>query len=75
MNTGKNCILEGKANDADGFEELGRFYPDDINDVQEFRDINHSNRIASVLRIVFPESTDFFGRITVYTLDIIVASE
>lgn len=48
------------------------FYPEDISTLQEF-DISNSTGESPVeqLRIQFDESTDFYGRITVYHLDIL----
>ena len=57
------------------YSELGRFYPDDVTHEQVFEDVNKSGKSAHMLRLVFPESTDFFGRITIYTLSILVAQQ
>ncbi|EGD72553.1 nuclear receptor 2C2-associated protein isoform 2 [Salpingoeca rosetta] len=72
---GKNCVLEGKVDGSNEYTELGRFYPDDVNHEQVFEGVNQENKKVHMLRLVFPESTDFFGRITIYTLKIYVAAE
>eukprot|EP00043_Microstomoeca_roanoka_P017753 m.186079 g.186079 ORF g.186079 m.186079 type:complete len:144 (-) comp16694_c5_seq3:1121-1552(-) len=71
---GKNCILSGKAAGEEEYTDLGHFYPDDVNYEQEFLDVNPEKKTVSMLRLVFPESTDFFGRVTIYTLKVFVAS-
>eukprot|EP00056_Hartaetosiga_gracilis_P007330 m.106857 g.106857 ORF g.106857 m.106857 type:complete len:167 (+) comp12683_c1_seq3:1610-2110(+) len=65
---GKNCIVEGKRSKDDEYVELGRFFPEDINYEQTFNDINENNTLCSYLKITFADSTDFYGRITIYTL-------
>eukprot|EP00761_Pharyngomonas_kirbyi_P013011 gb/GECH01013038.1/.p1 GENE.gb/GECH01013038.1/~~gb/GECH01013038.1/.p1 ORF type:complete len:147 (+),score=32.83 gb/GECH01013038.1/:1-441(+) len=47
--------------------KLKEFFPKDENKEQIF-DVNANNILR--LRIVFPESTDFFGRITIYNLEV-----
>uniref|UniRef100_A0A3B5LWG8 Nuclear receptor 2C2-associated protein n=2 Tax=Poeciliinae TaxID=586240 RepID=A0A3B5LWG8_9TELE len=57
----KTCRLEGCCKDGD-FTELSQFYPEDNNCLQ----------ISSLkLKILFENSTDFFGRIIVYSLDLL----
>ncbi|KAL9646688.1 hypothetical protein ABK040_001111 [Willaertia magna] len=61
---GKDCeVLIGN-----GSEELSHhsyFYPNDTNVEQQF-DVNAT---LDKLKIIFEDSTDFFGRITIYKLD------
>ncbi|MBN3317090.1 NR2CA protein, partial [Atractosteus spatula] len=69
---GKTCRVEGCLKDGD-FEKLTDFYPED----------KHSLQISFVafpiwgappshrLKIVFENSTDFFGRVVVYALDVL----
>lgn len=54
------------------------FYPDDINDMQIFRlgnkstnDVNELKNIKKV-NILFEKSSDFFGRIIIYNLEMYV---
>lgn len=49
--------------------EIGRFYPQDINPIQTFN-FTPTKGLKRV-KIIFEESTDFYGRITVYKLDVI----
>ena len=48
-------------------------FPEDVNRVQAF-DLKLSDQIisggASALKLVFEESSDFFGRITIYDLKV-----
>ena len=62
---GQDCIV--KCGDTmKGMEEVETIYPDDTNDNQEFP-IQCSGRYLS---IVFPSSTDFYGRVTIYSLQV-----
>lgn len=48
------------------------FYPDDINDLQKFQfETDGTNTVENVrkMEIVFEKSSDFFGRIIIYHLD------
>lgn len=49
------------------FEQLKEFFPKDENTEQVF---NVDTGSISRLRIVFPESTDFFGRVTIYSMEV-----
>ncbi|KAI7895256.1 galactose-binding domain-like protein [Mucor mucedo] len=68
---GKNCIAVGSTPNSpnDYSVEIGRFYPQDINPTQTF-DFPATEGLKRV-KIIFEESTDFYGRITVYKLDIL----
>ena len=61
---GKECEIE-----VDGDKKVMDFYPDDANKLQTFQ---FKERIQSVkkLRIIFNSSTDFYGRITLYMLEL-----
>lgn len=61
---GKNCYVESK--DAN---LKVPFYPEDTNKLQKFP-INCNIPVKS-LKIVFEESTDFFGRVTIYQVNLI----
>eukprot|EP01095_Lingulamoeba_sp_RSL-Kostka_P003065 TRINITY_DN13979_c0_g1_i1.p2 TRINITY_DN13979_c0_g1~~TRINITY_DN13979_c0_g1_i1.p2 ORF type:complete len:139 (-),score=29.03 TRINITY_DN13979_c0_g1_i1:15-431(-) len=65
---GQNCNILVLNEEETGWELKENFYPDDINDYQEF-DVEVLN--SKIVKIEFPESTDFFGRITIYQMDII----
>lgn len=62
---GKNCSIEVCRDQQTGFEKHQDFYPEDSNKLQVFP-INPVK--CSGIKIVFGESTDFYGRITVYQL-------
>lgn len=49
------------------------FYPDDINDTQIFSLSEGSNELHDVkkISIVFEKSSDFFGRIIIYHLELL----
>ncbi|KAG9071364.1 Nuclear receptor 2C2-associated protein [Linnemannia hyalina] len=61
---GKTCQVLAWT-DASEFVDMMRFYPEDINPLQIKR------QTTSRVKIVFESSTDFFGRITIYKLDIL----
>ncbi|XP_046574207.1 nuclear receptor 2C2-associated protein-like [Haliotis rubra] len=65
---GKECWVEtGK--EAVHLTKTADFYPEDINSLQTFK--LSEEPVTKVMRIVFNSSTDFFGRITLYKLDIL----
>ncbi|XP_051930860.1 nuclear receptor 2C2-associated protein [Hippocampus zosterae] len=64
----KTCRLEGCSGDGD-FTVISHFYPEDNNSLQCFP-IQEAAAVDRV-KITFEKSTDFFGRIIVYTLDIL----
>lgn len=49
-------------------EELTRIYAEDVNRMQTF-DLPSSSAIHQ-LKLIFEQSSDFFGRITIYDLQI-----
>ncbi|KAI1316476.1 Nuclear receptor 2C2-associated protein [Mortierella claussenii] len=63
---GKTCQLLAWT-DNNEFIEMMHFYPEDINPLQ----IKNQRQTTSRIKIIFGSSTDFFGRITVYKLDIL----
>ncbi|KAI8602693.1 galactose-binding domain-like protein [Dissophora ornata] len=67
---GKTCQLLAWT-DAGEYVEMMRFYPEDINPLQSFPVAEDERQTTSRVKIVFESSTDFFGRITVYMLDIL----
>ncbi|XP_050951257.1 nuclear receptor 2C2-associated protein [Labeo rohita] len=66
--SGKSCKLEGSAKEED-LKHIVDFYPEDNNCLQSFP-IQDAPSVQR-LKIVFENSADFFGRIIVYTLDIL----
>ncbi|KAG2191162.1 hypothetical protein INT46_002303 [Mucor plumbeus] len=68
---GKKCIVVGSTVDApnDYSIDIDTFYPEDINPTQTFN--FEATQPLKRVKIIFEESTDFYGRITVYKLDII----
>ncbi|XP_068127376.1 nuclear receptor 2C2-associated protein [Hyperolius riggenbachi] len=63
----RNIILEGCLKNED-LVTLTEFYPEDINALQKFE---FTEQCVEKLRLSFPSSTDFFGRIVVYHLDVL----
>ena len=66
---GKNCQFHVKREGAAKAEFLRDFYPADDNHAQTF-DLDCEDKVTQV-KIVFLDSTDFFGRITIYNLDVL----
>ncbi|CAG5132213.1 unnamed protein product [Candidula unifasciata] len=66
---GKNCWLESSQAGSKDLTKFHSFYPQDINQTQVFS-LPEVVPLSS-LKIVFDDSTDFFGRITIYKLDIL----
>lgn len=66
---GKTCWLEASSDSE--LAKVADFYPEDINKLQKFP--LPSPVKAKAFRVVFADSTDFFGRITVYQMKLIAA--
>ncbi|XP_041862068.1 nuclear receptor 2C2-associated protein [Melanotaenia boesemani] len=64
----KTCRLEGCLKEGD-FTVLSHFYPEDNNSLQSFP-IQEASAVDKV-KIMFENSADFFGRIIVYSLDVL----
>ncbi|XP_029003988.1 nuclear receptor 2C2-associated protein [Betta splendens] len=64
----KTCRLEGCPKTGD-LKVIGHFYPEDNNSLQSFP-IQEAPSVDKV-KIIFENSADFFGRIVVYSLDIL----
>ncbi|KAH6572098.1 hypothetical protein BASA50_001091 [Batrachochytrium salamandrivorans] len=90
--SGKECELLGEIPQTAGsggvvqtteWVSIMRFYPEDINTLQEFfvgiSTANNCDLTNPVgyrrLRVVFLNSTDFYGRLTVYQFDIVQAAD
>jgi len=65
---GKTCWIE-VSQDSKTYEKLQDIYPEDINKLQKFP--LDSPVKAKAFKVVFADSTDFFGRITVYQMKLI----
>jgi hypothetical protein len=59
-------VVTTQSLDATSWQELTRIYPEDANRAQMF-DIGAEEPVKGI-KLVFEESSDFFGRITVYDL-------
>ncbi|XP_017262419.1 nuclear receptor 2C2-associated protein isoform X1 [Kryptolebias marmoratus] len=64
----KTCILEGCLREGD-FTEISQFYPEDNNCLQSFP-IQEAPAVDKV-KILFENGADFFGRVIVYSLDVL----
>lgn len=67
---GKRCAVLAQRPDST-WHELDKIFPEDVNRKQIF-DLKAPSDAAGVqhLKLVFEESSDFFGRITVYNLSV-----
>ncbi|ORY68161.1 nuclear receptor 2C2-associated protein-like protein [Neocallimastix californiae] len=63
---GKECEIKGFINDS--WETITEFFPEDSNTLQIFP-LNVTEP-CSKFKIVFKTSTDFYGRIIIYKLDL-----
>ncbi|XP_072038005.1 nuclear receptor 2C2-associated protein-like [Amphiura filiformis] len=66
---GKECWIEGSTTDANDLHKICDIHPKDDNSLQSF-DIP-GGHTAKFMRLTFASSTDFYGRITIYKLDVI----
>jgi len=67
---GKTCWLEKLSGaGSDTYEKVADLYPEDINKLQKFP--LQSPVKAKAFKVVFADSTDFFGRITVYQMKLV----
>ncbi|XP_071845562.1 nuclear receptor 2C2-associated protein-like [Apostichopus japonicus] len=68
---GKTCQIHAVIGqeDATSYSKILDFFPKDDNSRQIFQIPNDGNKVTRV-KIVFMESSDFYGRITVYSLDV-----
>lgn len=55
-----------QSQDTSNWQEITRIYPEDVNRAQVF-DLAVEESVRGI-KLVFEESSDFFGRITVYDL-------
>lgn len=66
---GKECHLTGTECSGGQSIHLADFFPDDNSAEQVFQ-LQEQKQIVS-LRILFSSSSDFYGRITLYKLDLL----
>jgi hypothetical protein len=59
-------VVTTQSPDATSWQELTRIYPEDVNRAQQF-DLAAVEPVKGI-KLVFEESSDFFGRITIYDL-------
>ena len=76
---GTKCSVEAvKPGGGQKWEVLTRIYPEDVNRKQSFDLVPASEpdaeRQVEGLKFVFEESSDFFGRVTVYDLQLLGTS-
>ena len=69
---GKNCSVQFIKDDSCSFEKVLDFSPEDANKLQKF--IFDQPVSGIEFKIIFEDSTDFFGRITLYQLKLISPS-
>ncbi|KAF9411637.1 Nuclear receptor 2C2-associated protein, partial [Podila epigama] len=67
---GNPCLLQAWS-EKGMFVTMTKVYPDDINQSQFFTIPEADRKETSRMKIVFEKSTDFFGRVTVYKLEIL----
>lgn len=70
---GIRCLVNVQSSPQSGWETLTRIYPEDVNRKQVFELFGVVEQVQDgiqTIKLVFEESSDFFGRITVYDLDI-----
>ncbi|CAG2066527.1 unnamed protein product, partial [Timema podura] len=66
--TGKDCEVVLKTQ-TDPLGKSEPFYPEDVNSVQSFN--LKEPVLTNNVRFVFNSSTDFFGRIVIYKLELL----
>jgi len=55
-----------QSQDTTSWQQLTHIYPEDVNRAQTF-DLSITEPVESI-KLIFEESSDFFGRVTVYDL-------
>ena len=73
---GTKCSVEALRSGGESkWEEMTRIYPEDVNRKQIFDLTPAQSNVAQWkvdgLKFVFEESSDFFGRVTVYDLQLL----
>lgn len=68
---GKDCtMIISKVKEIDSEELKQEFYPEDVNKAQVFA-LKEPVKDVKSLRLVFDSSFDFFGRIVIYSLEVL----
>lgn len=67
---GTRCTVHLQSSEGDAWEKLTQIYPEDVNRAQDFDLQEVATHAVQGIKLVFEESSDFFGRITVYDLNI-----
>ena len=69
---GTRCVVSGASsgNNSAEWKILGQLYPEDVNRRQTFLLPGGESKVDQ-LKLTFEESSDFFGRITIYELDVL----
>jgi len=65
---GTTCVVECLSPEG-AWRQMTVVYPEDVNRTQMF-DLPEQPEASSSLKLVFEESSDFFGRITLYGVDL-----
>ncbi|XP_030074213.1 nuclear receptor 2C2-associated protein isoform X2 [Microcaecilia unicolor] len=65
--TSRTCTLEGCTKN-EALEKIMNFYPEDNSALQRF---SIPPKPLEKLKVIFENSTDFFGRIIIYHLDVL----
>lgn len=63
------CIPEGEEGGGGGYEEIATVHPQDVNSMQTW-ELPLPRPTVRRVKLVFPESTDFYGRVTIYQFDL-----
>ena len=71
---GTRCVLQGQPAGSSEWKYFTEIYPEDANRQQEFAlpptEGTEWSQGLTALKLIFEQSSDFFGRITVYDLQI-----
>ncbi|VDB90217.1 unnamed protein product [Peniophora sp. CBMAI 1063] len=65
---GTRCTVDARTSESGDWSNLTAVYPEDVNRKQVF-DVVSPDPVQG-LKLTFEESSDFFGRITIYDLDV-----
>ena len=73
---GTNCSIYGTPPDGGERQKVGEIYPEDVNTEQVFKLDALGAALPSVqlLEVRFDSSTDFYGRVTIYNLNVLGTS-
>ena len=69
---GTKCAIQGLVETTSKeWIEVMRIFPEDVSRRQSFPFESRDVRAIRALKFVFEESSDFFGRITIYDIDVL----